>query len=80
MSGEIRASLGESCQFQEPGEEPCGKPGRRLVLQQWPMGTLCVRVLCREHSDWEEAPEAVAARPRLRPGEAEQLRRLGISW
>jgi len=66
------------CQYQDPGRKPCGKPGRRLTLGDG-LGGLLVRCLCREHSDWIEAPEAVAARP-VGPGDRAVLQGIGVRW
>jgi hypothetical protein len=69
----------DPCLYQDPGEAPCGKPGRRLTLRT-DLGGLAVRTLCREHSDWQEAPEAEAVRPRRASADRDALAALGVRW
>jgi len=66
------------CQYQEPGERPCGKPGRRLTLRG-DLGGLIVRCLCLEHSDWIEPPEVLASRP-IASADRSVLLEIGVKW
>lgn len=68
------------CEFIDPMTgRACGQPGRRLTLQSDFGRSLCVRTLCRKHSDWQEAPEAVAEHP-LGLRDRVVLAEIGIRW
>lgn len=70
----------KACGYWDPatGRE-CKRAARRLLLRDG-LGGLCVRYLCAEHSDFEEAPEAALERPSLSLADQAVLSALGVRW